>query len=92
MAPSLTIRSASGCPSLGRKPRTNAENVSFSWRCASAAMVSNTSDDLPEPDTPTNAVMARFGTCTETSRRLFSRAPVTFRNSACGAIGDTTPG
>ena len=77
----FSIRSASGWPSLGRKPRTNAENVSLSWRCASAAMVSNTSDDLPEPLTPTNAVIARLGTATDTSRRLFSRAPVTVRCS-----------
>lgn len=39
--------------------------------------VSKTSDDLPDPGTPTNAVIARFGICRLTSRRLFSRAPVT---------------
>src|SRR5690606_6736413 len=70
-----SIRSASGWPSLGRNPRTNAEKVSLSWRCASAAIASNTSDDLPDPDTPTNAVICRFGIRTDTSRRLFSRAP-----------------
>jgi hypothetical protein len=53
----------------------------LSWRWASAAMVSNTSEDLPEPDTPTNAVTFRFGTRTATFRRLFSRAPVTEMNS-----------
>jgi hypothetical protein len=73
----FSIRSASGRPSLGRNPRTNAVNVSFSWRCASAAIVSKASEDLPQPETPTDAVMARFGMRTATSRRLFSRAPVT---------------
>ncbi len=77
----FSIRSASGWPSLGRNPRTNAENVSLSWRWASAAMVSNTSDDFPDPDTPTNAVICRLGMRTDTSRRLFSRAPVTVRYS-----------
>jgi hypothetical protein len=48
----------------------------LSWRWASAAIVSKTSDDLPDPDTPTNAVMARLGTRTDTFCRLFSRAPV----------------
>jgi len=42
--------------------RTNAVNFSFSWRCASAAIVSNTSDVFPDPDTPVNAVIARRGT------------------------------
>jgi hypothetical protein len=79
----FSIRSASGWPSFGRKPRTNAENVSLSWRCASAAIVSKTSDDLPDPDTPTNAVICRFGIRTDTLRRLFSRAPVTMMNSCC---------
>ncbi len=47
----------------------------------STATVSKTSDDLPEPETPTNAVICRFGMRTDTSRRLFSRAPVTVMNS-----------
>src|SRR3982750_1812771 len=46
-------------------------------RCDSAAMVPNTSDDLPEPETPVNAVSRRFGSSTLTSFRLFSRAPWT---------------
>jgi hypothetical protein len=46
-------------------------------RCDSAAIVPNTSEDLPEPETPVNTVIARFGMSTETSRRLFSRAPRT---------------
>ena len=46
-------------------------------RCDSAAIVPNTSDDLPEPETPVKTVIARFGMSIETSRRLFSRAPRT---------------
>jgi hypothetical protein len=40
-------------------------------------MVPNTSDDLPDPDTPVNTVSRRFGISTLTSLRLFSRAPWT---------------
>ena len=87
-----SIRSASGWPSFGRKPRTNAENVSLSCRCASAAIVSNTSDDLPDPETPTNAVIRRFGIRTVTSRRLFSRAPVTLMNSGMNSMQSSLRG
>src|SRR5690606_30124954 len=41
------------------------------------AMVSNTSELFPEPDTPVNTVSRRFGRLTLTSLRLFSRAPCT---------------
>ncbi len=41
----FVMRSASGWPSLGRNPRTNAENVSLSWRWASAAIGIEASDD-----------------------------------------------
>jgi hypothetical protein len=43
-------------------------------RCDSAAIVSNTSELLPEPETLVNAVSRRFGISTLTSLRLFSRA------------------
>ena len=46
-------------------------------RCDSAAMVPNTSELLPEPDTPVNTVSRRFGISTLTSLRLFTRAPCT---------------
>src|SRR6185436_5046564 len=46
-------------------------------RCDSAAMVPNTSDDLPDPETPVNTVSRRFGISMLTSFRLFSRAPWT---------------
>src|SRR5262245_31301918 len=46
-------------------------------RCDSAAIVPNTSDDLPEPETPVNTVSRGLGMSTLTSFRLFSRAPRT---------------
>src|SRR5918998_3531336 len=58
-------------------------------RCDSAAMVSNTSELLPEPETPVNAVSRRFGISMPTSLRLFSRAPCTrissWLSATCGA-------
>ena len=44
-------------------------------RCDSAAMVENTSDDLPDPETPVNTVSRRLGISMLMSLRLFSRAP-----------------
>ncbi len=49
--------------------------MSLSRRWDSAATVSKTIDDLPEPDTPVKTVIAPLGMSSETSRRLFSRAP-----------------
>jgi hypothetical protein len=46
-------------------------------RCDSAAIVPNTSEDLPEPETPVNTVSLRLGMSTQTSARLFSLAPRT---------------
>ncbi len=46
-------------------------------RCDSAAIVPNTSELLPEPETPVNTVSLRFGSSTLMSLRLFSRAPFT---------------
>jgi hypothetical protein len=46
-------------------------------RWDSAAIVSKTSELLPEPETPVNTVSRRFGISTLTSLRLFTRAPVT---------------
>src|SRR6187402_2466964 len=40
-------------------------------------MVPNTSDDLPEPETPVNTVSQRFWISTLTSFRLLTRAPWT---------------
>ena len=46
-------------------------------RCDSAAIVSNTRELLPEPETPVNTVSRRLGISTLMSLRLFSRAPWT---------------
>ncbi len=51
--------------------------VSLISRCDSFAIVANTSDDLPEPDTPVKTVRRLFGMSTVTFLRLFSRAPTT---------------
>src|SRR3954447_24172655 len=40
-------------------------------------MVPNTSEVLPEPETPVNTVSRRFGISTLRSLRLFTRAPCT---------------
>src|SRR5690349_24292641 len=75
VSPSRT--STSGRASVGMKPCTNVLYVSLISRCDSAAIVSKTSELLPEPETPVNAVSRRFGISTLTSLRLFSRAPCT---------------
>src|SRR5918999_5249894 len=53
-------------------------------------MVPNTSELLPEPETPVNTVSRRFGSSTLTSLRLFSLAPWTrirsWVSAACGAF------
>src|SRR3712207_3347398 len=53
----------------------------------SAAIVPKTSEDLPEPDTPVNTDSRRFGMSTDTSARLFSRAPRTRMTSWLSAWG-----
>ena len=58
-------------------------------RCDSAAIVPNTSELLPEPETPVNTVSRRFGISTLMSLRLFTRAPCTrirsWLSATCGA-------
>src|SRR6185369_16667826 len=58
-------------------------------RCDSAAIVSNTKELLPEPETPVNTVSRRLGSSMLTSLRLFSRAPRTrmrsWRSATCPA-------
>src|SRR4051812_39890687 len=58
-------------------------------RCDSAAIVPNTSELLPEPETPVNTISRRLGIPTLTSLRLFSRAPCTrirsWLSAACRA-------
>src|SRR3954452_4301008 len=64
-------------------------------RWDSAAIVPNTSELLPDPDTPVNTVSRRLGISTLTSLRLFTRAPSTrirsWLSAACAAA-DWVPG
>ena len=53
------------------------ENVSRYLRRPSRAIVSNASEDLPDPDTPVMTVSVPCGTRTSTHFRLCSCAPVT---------------
>ena len=75
VSPSRT--STSGRARVGMKTWTNVEYVSSMSRRDSAAIVSNTSELLPEPETPVNTVSRRFGISTLTSLRLLTRAPRT---------------
>ena len=82
-------RSTSGRDSVGMKPCTKALYVSLIIRCDSAAIVPNTSELLPDPETPVNTVSRRFGISTLMSFRLFTRAPCTrirsWLSASCGA-------
>ena len=93
VSPSST--STSGRASVGMKPCTKALYVSLIIRCDSAAIVPNTSELLPEPETPVNTVSRRFGSSTLTSLRLFTRAPCTrirsWLSAAC-SVGDRVSG
>src|SRR6185503_17170052 len=71
----FSMASASGWEYFGKKFRTNMLKFSFNNLCDSVAMVSNTIDDLPEPETRVKMVIFRFGIRNETFFRLFSRAP-----------------
>src|SRR5215470_8222791 len=84
VSPSST--STSGRASVGMKPCTKALYVSLISRCDSAAIVSNTRELLPEPETPVNTVSRRFGISTLTSLRLFTRAPCTRIRSRLSAM------
>jgi hypothetical protein len=75
VSPSST--STSGRARVGMKPWMKALYVSLISRCDSAAIVSNTNELLPEPETPVNTVSRRFGISMLTSLRLFTRAPCT---------------
>src|SRR5215469_1289314 len=87
VSPSST--STSGRASVGMKPCTKVLYVSLISRCDSAAIVPNTSELLPEPETPVNTVSRRFGISTLRSLRLFTRAPCTritsWPSAACSA-------
>ncbi len=75
VSPSRTSTSGRDC--VGMNPWTNVLYVSLIIRCDSAAIVANTSELLPDPETPVKTVSRRFGSSTLMSLRLFSRAPCT---------------
>lgn len=93
---SPSSRSTSGRARIGMNPWRNALYVSLMRRCDSAAIVPNTSDDLPEPETPVNTVRRRLGMSTLTFFRLFSRPPRTRRkawpSAGCWAGGSAEEG
>src|SRR5215470_4507808 len=78
--------STSGRARVGMKPWMKALYVSLIRRCDSAAIVSNTSELLPEPETPVNTVSRRLGSATLMSLRLLTRAPWT-RIRSCESAG-----
>src|SRR3954451_1701636 len=63
-------------------------------RWDSAAIVPNTSELLPEPETPVNTVSRRLRISTLTSLRLFTREPCTrirsWLSATCGARGSAS--
>ena len=63
-----------GRPYLGRYCCVKEGKVSLSSRRDLAAMVSSTSDDFPDPDTPVTTVIFPLGILTLTCLRLFSVA------------------
>ena len=73
----FSIASTCGRPYLGRYCWVNDGNVSFNSLRDFAAIVSSTSDDFPEPETPVTTVICFFGIFTETFFKLFSVAPRT---------------
>ena len=68
-----------GTVDLAEELAREVESDSTYRRCPSAKMVSNASDDLPEPDRPVKTTMASRGISTSTLRRLCTRAPRTLR-------------
>src|SRR3954451_10204503 len=85
VSPSST--STSGRPAVGMNPWTKALYVSLISRCDSAAIVLDTRELLPEPETPVKTVSRRLGISTLMSLRLFSRAPCTRMRSWVSAAG-----
>src|SRR5699024_11492464 len=61
----------------GMSACTRALRVSLIVRWGAAAMVSNTRELFPEPDTPVHTVILRLGVSRATPVRLSSRAPTT---------------
>src|SRR5215467_8273368 len=79
---SPSMKSTSGLSICPRNCRAYADSDSTYWRWPSAKIVSKARLDLPEPDSPVNAIRESLGRSSETSLRLCSRAPRTTRRSA----------
>ena len=82
----FSSESTSGREGVAMKPWRKAVYVSLMRRRDSAAIVSNTSELFPDPDTPVNTVSCRFGMSRLMSRRLFSRAPLTWMAPQSGVL------
>src|SRR5437764_10317042 len=76
-----SMKSTSGLSIWPRNCRAYADRDSTYLRWPSAKIVSNASDDLPEPDRPVNTTREPLGSSRETSFRLCSRAPRTISRS-----------
>jgi hypothetical protein len=72
---SPSIESTSGFSICSRNCRAYADSDSTYRRCPSAKIVSNASDDLPEPETPVMTTSLSRGMSTSMFLRLCSRAP-----------------
>src|SRR3954462_4928000 len=84
---SPSIESTSGFSICSRNCRAYADNDSTYRRWPSAKIVSNASEDLPEPETPVITTNLFRGTTTSMFLRLCSRAPRMTMESifSCGA-------
>src|SRR6478752_4427972 len=76
-----SMKSTSGLSIWPRNWRAYADSDSTYRRWPSAKIVSNASDDLPDPDRPVNTMSLSRGRSRSTLRRLCSRAPCTTRRS-----------
>ena len=72
----LSIYSTWGRSYFGRRPRIHAVYVSFICLWLSAAIVSKTMLDFPDPDTPVNTTILCFGISREMFFRLFCFNPL----------------
>src|SRR5215212_5827155 len=70
-----SMKSTSGLSIWPRNWRAYADSDSTYRRWPSAKIVSNASDDLPDPDRPVNTIRESRGRSSEMSLRLCSRAP-----------------
>lgn len=79
--PSMRSMSAGGC--CGSRLRTKDGYPAAAARSASAAMVSKTNEDFPDPETPVTTVNRCFGILTSMFARLLVWAPVTVMSWIC---------